>query len=146
MFSGLNLSKKNISRFLIGMVTFLNLQCAVSFLINPAGFAPEFELSGIPGKNVISSLGILFIMWNIPYLFALLDPVKNRVSLLQTVLMQAVGFLGESILWINTDPVHWVMRASIFRFMVFDGGGLLLLLAAFFIASAPPTGRRAADV
>jgi hypothetical protein len=131
-------TRLNLGRLLIGLVLFFNLQCAVLFLVSPSSYAPSFELSGFTGEIVISSLGILFIMWNIPYLFALHHPVKNRISLIQAVLMQATGFVGESILWLNTSPDHELMRASIFRFMLFDGGGLLLLLAAFLLIKRTP--------
>jgi hypothetical protein len=122
-----------ISRLLIGLVTFFNLQCALIFLITPAAFAPSFELSGFTGQAVIASLGILFLMWNIPYLFALYHPVRYRTSLLQAVIMQAVGFMGETILWLNIPAGHEVLNVSILRFMVFDGLGLLALLAAFLV-------------
>jgi hypothetical protein len=127
------ISRLNLGRILIGVVVFFNLQCALLFLVSPASYAPAFELAGVPGEKVISSLGILFIMWNIPYLFALYHPVIHRVSLVQAILMQAVGFVGESILWVNTNPVYHIMKASILRFIIFDGGGLLLLLVAFLI-------------
>ncbi len=129
----LRISRLNIGRILIGVVVFINLQCALLFLLFPSTYAPAFELSGIPGENVISSLGILFVMWNIPYLFALVHPKKYRVSLIQAILMQTVGFVGESILWINIEPAYSIMKSSLFRFMVFDGGGLLLLLAAIIL-------------
>ncbi|MHC1785153.1 MAG: hypothetical protein AB9891_20795 [Anaerolineaceae bacterium] len=107
-------------------------------MVAPASYAPAFELSGFTGEIVISSLGILFIMWNIPYLFALYHPVRFHVSLIQAVFMQAVGFIGESILWLNTPSFHESVRASILRFMFFDGAGLLLLLAAFLIIKRFP--------
>jgi hypothetical protein len=47
--------------------------------------------------------------------------------------MQAVGFIGESILWINIDAIHQVLRTSILRFIIFDGAGLLLLMFAFIL-------------
>lgn len=125
--------RKNSARILIGLVTFFNLQCAVVFLFNPGGFAPAFELNGYQGQVVISSLGILFLMWNVPYLFALYNPLKNRTSLIQAVIMQTVGFAGESLLWLNAPTGHNLMQASILRFMVFDGLGLILLLAAFLL-------------
>lgn len=134
-----------ISRLLIGLVTFINLLCALVFLIEPARYAPAFELAGRVGEIVISSLGILFIMWNIPYLFALVHPIKYRVSLLQAILMQAFGFIAESVLWMNIDAIHHILRGSIFRFILFDGMGLLLLLVAFAVSGRriPPAIRPA---
>jgi hypothetical protein len=132
------LSRLNLGRLFIAVVVSFNLQCAVLFLVSPASYAPAFELSGFKGEIVISSLGILFIMWNIPYLFALYHPARFRVSLIQAVLMQAVGFVGESILWLNAPIGHELMRASILRFMLFDGAGLLLLAAAFLLVNFIP--------
>lgn len=122
-----------IARILIAIVTFFNLQCAAVFLISPARYAPAFEVSGIPGSSFISALGILFIMWNVPYIFALTHPVKHRTSLIQAVIMQAIGLVGETILYLNTPAIHSILRQSTLRFIIFDGGGLLFLLAAFLI-------------
>jgi hypothetical protein len=122
-----------IARILIGIVTFFNLQCAAVFLIYPARYAPAFEVSGVPGSSFVSALGILFLMWNIPYLFALSHPVRHCTSLIQAVIMQSVGLVGESILYFNTPTTHAILRQSTLRFIIFDGGGLLLLLVAFQI-------------
>lgn len=122
-----------IARIFIGVVTFFNLQCAVIFLLFPQRYAPAFEVTGVPGASLVSALGILFLMWNVPYLFALWHPRKYRISLIQAVLMQAVGLLGETILFFNTPTEHLLLRQTAVRFILFDGGGLLLLLAAFLI-------------
>ena len=122
-----------IARILIGLVTFFNLQCATVFLISPARYASAFEVSGVPGSSFVSALGILFLMWNVPYLFALFHPVRYRISLIQAVIMQAVGLIGETILYLNTPLTHAILRQSTLRFIIFDGGGLLFLLAAFLV-------------
>ncbi|KAF0110178.1 MAG: hypothetical protein FD147_1799, partial [Chloroflexi bacterium] len=98
----LNQSKviPNVARVLIGIVTFLNLQAAATFLFNPADYAPAFELNGAPGVAMVRGVGLLFIMWNIPYLVALINPIRHFVSFVEAVIMQAIGVLGEStILW-----------------------------------------------
>lgn len=122
-----------IARILIGIVTFFNLQCAAVFLVYPTRYAPAFEVSGVPGASFVSALGILFLMWNVPYLFALTNPLKYRTSLIQAVIMQAIGLAGESILFLNTPASHALLRQTTLRFIIFDGGGLFLLLLAFLI-------------
>jgi len=122
-----------IARLLIGLVTFFNLQCALYFLFRPADYAPGFELTGVPGSSVIQGMGLLFIMWNIPYLFALVNPLKYAVSLVEAVIMQAVGVFGETILLLVLKGEHPLVRASVLRFIYFDGGGLVLLALALFL-------------
>ena len=119
-----------LARLLIFPVIAWNLQCAFAFLSNPSGFAPSFELEGIIGQSVIRSLAILFIMWNIPYLFALVRPRKYFISLVQAFLMQSVGFIGEIWLLTTVPAEHALLRGSITRFMLFDGVGVVLLAGA----------------
>lgn len=122
------------SRSLIGLVVFFNLHCALTFLIRPWLYAPGFELDGIPGEVMVRGMGILFIMWNIPYLFALVSPVKNRRSLTEAIWMQTIGLVGETSLLISLPAGHEALRETALRFILFDGGGLLaLLLAAWLV-------------
>jgi hypothetical protein len=126
--------KKWGARFLIGMVLFFNVECAAAFLIAPDLYSPGFELNGEVGRSMVRGLGILFLMWNIPYLFALLNPSKNKSSTIETILMQAIGFVGESLLFAFLSPAHPVIKITIQRFIIFDGSGLLaLILAAWLI-------------
>lgn len=122
-----------IARVLIGLVTFFNLQCAVYFLFQPADYAPGFELTGVPGSAIIQGMGVLFLMWNIPYLFALVNPLKYTVSLVEAVIMQAVGVIGETLLLLALKGEHPLIKASVLRFILFDGGGLVLLIIALFL-------------
>jgi len=120
-----------LARMLIGLVTFLNLQCAVIFLLFPDSYSSGFELAGIPGEVQVRGLGILFIMWNIPYIVALADPIRFRVSLYEAIVMQAVGLIGETSLLITLPPGHTALQFTAHRFIGFDGAGLgLLILAA----------------
>ena len=119
-----------IARIMIALVTFFNLQCAVIFLLFPSMYASGFELSGIPGQVLVRGLGILFIMWNVPYVVALVDPIRFRISLYEAVAMQAIGLLGESILLLTLPIGHAALQMTANRFIVFDGSGLLLLILA----------------
>ena len=122
-----------VARVLVGLVTFFNLQCALYFLFRPADYAPGFELSGEPGSAIIQGIGLLFLMWNIPYLFALVNPLKYTISLVEAVIMQAVGVFGETILLFAIKGEHPLIKASVLRFIFFDGIGLVLLVIALML-------------
>ncbi len=117
-----------ICRLLVGIVTFINLMAAFEFMLQPEVYAPTFELSGESGAAIIQGVGLLFLMWNIPYLFALYHPMKHFVSLIESVIMQAIGVIGESVLLLVLPGEHPQIQASVERFIIFDGGGLVLLI------------------
>lgn len=121
------------ARLLIGAVLLINVQCALAFLFWPSAYAPSFELAGAPGAAAVRGTGLLFLMWNVPYAFALSDPLRRRVSLVEALIMQALGVVGESMIAALLPPEQQVLRGSLLRFILFDGAGLLALLAAFWI-------------
>ena len=121
------------SRILIGFVLFFNLQCAAAFIIRPELYTGGFELQGAVGEAMVRGLGVLFVMWNVPYALALWHPVRFRVSLYEAVVMQLIGVVGESaILWLLPGE-YPIARSSILRFIAFDAGGLIALLIAAWI-------------
>jgi hypothetical protein len=122
-----------LARSLIAAVFFWNVQCAVAFLAAPAAYAPGFELTGPAGEAAVRGLGVLFLMWNVPYFVALLDPVRRRVSLFEAIAMQAIGLAGESLILWALPVAYPVARATVARFIAFDGSGLILLLAAAWV-------------
>jgi hypothetical protein len=119
-----------LARGLIAVVFAWNVQCALAFLISPATFAPGFEVAGPAGDAIVRGIGVLFLMWNVPYFVALLHPARYRVSLYEALAMQAIGVLGESLILVSLSSGHLVARATISRFILFDGAGLLLLALA----------------
>lgn len=119
-----------IGRVLIGIVLILNVQCALAFLIAPQAYAPNFELSGAAGAGMVRGLGVLFLMWSVPYAAAATNPVRQRFSLYEAIIMQAIGFLGESFILATLSPDHAQIQATLGRFILFDGIGLLALLGA----------------
>lgn len=124
------------ARLLIGAVLLMNVQCAVLFISAPADYAPGFELSGAVGEATVRGIGVLFLMWNVPYVIAALDPLKHRLSHYEAIAMQVIGVVGESwVLW-KLPAGHPAAAASITRFIIFDGAGLLALLMAFWILPA----------
>jgi len=120
-----------IARGLIVVVTLMNLQAALQFMLRPQMYAPGFEMTGIAGEAMIQGLGLLFLMWNIPYIFAVVQPLRNFVSLVEAVIMQFIGVVGETLLLIGLPGEHPILEASVKRFILFDGSGLVFLLAAF---------------
>ena len=127
-----------LGRALIAVVLFLNLQAAVLFLIHPADYASGFELTGVPGSSMIQGMGLLFIMWNVPYLVALLHPVKHRLSLIEALIMQSIGVIGESSLKCLLPAGHLILSASVNRFILFDAADLVLLLLAWMLTRSLP--------
>ena len=123
-----------ISRLLIGIVTAWNLQAAFIFIVAPDRFVAAYELSGAAGEAAVRGIGVLFLMWNIPYLFALQNPIRFRLALLFALLMQLTGLIGESYILSTLPLEHGVLRNSIFRFIAFDGAGFLLLLVAYLLS------------
>jgi hypothetical protein len=134
-----------VARFLIGMVLVFNVQCAVMFFVAPQQYAPAYELFGIAGVAAIEGIGVLFLMWNVPYAFALWHPTIRWVSLLEAVIMQAIGVVGEVWILSALPSGHETLSLSIRRFIGFDSVGLLfLILAACVIRRHPAknTGER----
>ncbi len=132
------MKNKNLIRitpsFLIGIVFFLNIQAGILFYLKPDVYASAYELSGMPGNVAIAGTGLLFLMWNVPYAFALLNPYKYRTSLIQALMMQAMGVVGESLI-LSRIPLdqHLILRQNIWRFIIFDGVGVLFLILAFYL-------------
>jgi hypothetical protein len=129
-----------IARVLIGLVLFINLQCALIFFANPTGFTSAYELNSIPGAAAIRALGLLFLMWNVPYAVALTNPVKYRISLFEALVMQGIGLAGETLIWYSLPVEHAILRNSILRFMVFDGAGLVSLAIAAWLTRKQKQG------
>jgi hypothetical protein len=119
-------------------VLFFNLQCALCFLISPSYYATAFELYGIPGDTAVQGFGLLFVMWSIPYVFALSNPLKHRISYLQAVMMQATGLIGEIIITETIPEIHTILLTSLQRFIVFDALGLILLVIGFITLIKSP--------
>jgi hypothetical protein len=121
------------ARILIGAVIVWNVQCAVAFLAAPGKYAPGFELAGPAGEAIVRGLGVLFLMWNVPYVVALLHPVRHRTSLYEAVAMQAIGLAGESLILWGLGAGHSAVSSTVQRFIAFDGAGLVALLLATWL-------------
>jgi hypothetical protein len=122
-----------IGRALIGVVFIMNIQSAILFLWQPEKYAPGFQLSSVEGFAAVRGIGLLFLMWNVPYFVALLDPVKHRISLYESLAMQTIGIFGETLIYLTIPSGYVTLQNSIFRFIFFDSFGLGLLLLAFLV-------------
>jgi hypothetical protein len=122
-----------IARLLIGLVLLFNITCAFQFLISPQLYSSSFGFLKESGTGVIRGYGILFLMWNIPYLFAFANPIRFQVSLVEAIIMQSIGILGEG--WIRTSLPQTAEQTTnmITRFLFFDVFGLIALMSAWFI-------------
>jgi hypothetical protein len=130
-----------LARGLIAFVLIDNIQASVLFLLWPEAYAPAFELSGVAGAGMIQGMAILFLMWNVPYVVALSHPLKQRTSLIEALVMQAIGFFGETFLLLGFPSGHPVLVDSVGRFILFDGIGLgVLVLALVCILSIKRAG------
>jgi hypothetical protein len=126
--------REMIAKVMIAIVLVWNLQCALVFILNPAGHMGGFGLEGLAGAQMVRAMGLLFVMWNVPYAFALADPVRNRVSLIEAVVMQTIGLTGEMLILLLGGPYPPVIEAILMRFILFDGVGLILLIGALCLA------------
>jgi hypothetical protein len=120
-----------LSRLLIAIVTAWNVQAAIVFIASPGSFVHAYELSGAAGEAAVRGIGILFLMWNVPYVFAVIHPIRYRLGLVFAMLMQVVGLLGESYIFFTLPMGHEILQSSILRFILFDGTGLVLLFFAW---------------
>lgn len=122
-----------MGRLLIGFVFFFNLQCTVAFIIRPDLFTWGFDLRGETGEAMVRGLGVLFLMWNVPYAVALWSPIRFRISLYEAVVMQAIGLLGESLILWFLPGEHPAVQSTLLRFISFDGCGLIALMVACWV-------------
>jgi hypothetical protein len=120
----------NFARILIGLVILWNLQAALAFLLWPERYVQAYELEEVAGAAALRGIGVLFLMWNIPYLVALWHPVRNHVSVYEALAMQTIGLLGEGFIYLYLPANYTTLQSSISRFILFDAVGLLLLLVA----------------
>jgi len=128
-----------IARILIGLVFLINIQCALVFLFNPSPYMVGFGLEGTAGEQIVRALGLLFIMWNVPYAFALANPKKHRISLIEAVIMQAIGLIGETSILLVGGPYPSPIESTLKRFILFDGIGLVFLLIALWFGRVKKT-------
>lgn len=128
------LTTQIIPRILIAIVTGWNLLCAVQFILQSEAYPSGFNLEGEVGIAVVRSMGVLFLMWNVPYLMAVIHPRRWSITLAAALGMQLIGLIGE--IWIRSRLISaTAMQASVLRFIQFDAAGLVLLCLAYFLVA-----------
>ena len=115
-------------------VLIANMTAAIPFALRPADYAAGFELSGVAGEAAVRGFGLLFLMWAVPFIPAIIHPVRHRIAFVCVLAMQALGLVGESLMLLGLPAGHNVLRATGLRFVMFDGVGLVLLLIAYRIS------------
>lgn len=120
-----------LARICFAIVFAWNVQCALSFILDPAGNAGSFQLSGVEGDVAIRGMGVAFLMWNVTYPLFIWQPKRFEVLGWVIIAQQTVGLVGE--LWIaSTIPAgNIAIMNSISRFVGFDAVGLVLMATAF---------------
>lgn len=124
------------ARLAVGGVFAVNVWCALEFLVRPELYLAAFEVSGTPGRVLVQSLGILFLMWNATYPLVLWQPQKYRALWGVMLVQQAIGVVGESALWLSLPPGHAALSATGLRFIVFDAAAGVVLLVAYLAVSS----------
>ena len=120
-----------LARAALLAVLMANMTAALPFVLRPADYAAGFELSGVPGEAAVRGIGVLFLMWAVPFIPALIHPVRYRVAFTCVLVMQVIGLAGEALMLAGLPAGHAALRATGLRFIAFDGAGLLVLLAGY---------------
>lgn len=121
------------SRIVLTLVFAWNVLCAIDFIFTPDNFIGSYELAGISGKIAIQGLGIAFLMWNVTYPMAIMNPVKYIVLYRIILIQQLIGLIGETILLFSLDAEHYILIGSLQRFVLFDSVGFILMLTTYLL-------------
>jgi len=120
-----------LARLTLVTVFFLNVTCAIEFIIRPSAYALSFEVSGVSGEALVRGMGVLFLMWNVTYPLAMWHPWRYRWLVLIIIVQQAIGLAGETWMLLVLPSGHEMLARSALRFIIFDGGSLLAFLSTF---------------
>jgi hypothetical protein len=121
------------ARITVGAVFLMNVTCALAFILQPESYSPGFEVAGVPGMIYVQGMGILFLMWNATYPLVIFHPIRYRALFVVVLIQQAIGFVGETWLWLTLPAGHSTLRATGLRFMIFDGIGLIAMAVAYWL-------------
>lgn len=124
-----------IARAAVFIVFFLNVMCAVQFILEPIGYATAYGLPATEESGaMVAGLGVAFLMWNTTYPAVIFNPRKFRSLYVVVLFQQLIGLIGESCILahlVGAGLGGGLMAAGILRFVAFDAGGLVLMLVAF---------------
>ena len=123
-----------VARVLVALVFFINVQCALQFVLWPEAYTAAYQLEGASAEAIVRSFGICFLMWNATYPPVIVHPGKYRVLFGVVIAQQAIGLVGESLLYMGLGAELSVLASSVLRFIVFDAAGLVVLVIAFIVS------------
>jgi hypothetical protein len=126
-----------LARIALLAVLVANLTAAIPYIVRPTDYVSAYELTGVPGEIAVRGFGILFLMWAVPFIPAIIQPVRYRVAFVSVVAMQIIGLVGESLMLLGLPAGHDILRATGLRFIAFDGAGLVILLFAYRLSRTP---------
>ena len=131
--TGVQMSEIRIymARAALTAVLVANMSAAIPYVFRPADYVAAYELTGAPGEVVVRGFGLLFLMWAVPFVPAILHPTRNRVAFACVLAMQVIGLIGESLMLAALPAGHDALRATGLRFIAFDGIGFILLLIGY---------------
>lgn len=122
-----------LTRGAFGLVFCWNVLCALQFLIAPAGYVGAYQLSGPQGEAALRGLGVAFLMWNATYPLYLMRPQRYRALGAIILVQQAIGLVGELLIYVSLPDGFSILQAGILRFVAFDAAGLVLMAATFLL-------------
>ena len=120
-----------VARVGVALVFFVNVQCALQFIVWPEAYTAAYQLEGSSAVAIVQSFGICFLMWNATYPPVIAKPAKHRVLFAVVLFQQAIGLAGESLLLAGLGPGLEQLASSAARFVAFDAAGLAVLACAF---------------
>jgi len=115
------------------LVWLSNLSAAVPYILWPERYLWAFEVQGVAGEVLVRSIGLLFVMWVVPYVPVILHPLRHRSCHTVIIIQQLLGLAGESWILATLPPGHPALRNTGGRFVLFDLVGLLLLLVPWLL-------------
>ncbi len=122
-----------ITKLCFAAVFFVNIICAVQFIVTPEEFISSYGLSGPEGQAVTRGFGITFLMWNATYPLFLINPVKYRILGVIILIQQVIGLVGEVFILTTLMPNQNTLAESITRFIIFDGVGLIVMMFGYWL-------------
>ncbi|MBI5301562.1 MAG: hypothetical protein HY868_05445 [Chloroflexi bacterium] len=121
------------ARIIVGVVFAVNVWCALSFILDPGSYTGAFELEGLPGRLVVQSFGILFLMWNATYPPVLVDPLAQRTLFRVILIQQIIAVVGETWLALSLPAGHPIPWTTALRFTVFDAISFIAMGCVYLI-------------
>ena len=129
-----NRTREWVARVLVALVFFVNVQCALQFVLWPGAYTAAYQLEGASAEAIVQSFGICFLMWNATYPPVIAHPGKHRVLFTVVLAQQLIGLFGETLLYFSLGSELAMLASSVLRFIIFDALGLVLLACAFAVS------------